>query len=213
MSKNLVQAPKLPQVLEPYRLGQDIWDERLLSSVLVENHLWDRDMLDGLRLDTVYFINTSFADLSWRGMDLVDVVFEKCDFSNANVSDAVIHRSRFISCKFVGTNFSGSTIRHTTFEGCLLDFSTFGFSDIKNTRFSSSSLRQTEFYECKTKHLFFEDNQMEQANLAGTNLNGVDLSTNTFESLTVSRDQLEGCIISEEQAVGFVKMLGMIVKM
>ncbi|MBY0134323.1 hypothetical protein H0177_29410 [Bacillus cereus] len=53
---------------------------------------------------------------------------------------------------------------------------------------------------------------MHQSNLAGVVLKGVDLSTCLFDNITISLGKLQGCIISTEQAIGFSKLLGVIVK-
>ena len=43
-------------------------------------------------------------------------------------------------------------------------------------------------------------------------LKGMDLSTNTYEQLTVTMEKLADCTVSNEQAIGFAKSLGLIIK-
>ncbi len=53
---------------------------------------------------------------------------------------------------------------------------------------------------------------MDQAQLSGTKLDGIDLSDCEFDGLGVTLEDLKGCTISREQAYIFAKMFGLIVK-
>ena len=49
-------------------------------------------------------------------------------------------------------------------------------------------------------------------NFAGTPLKGIDISSSTYQSLSVSLEDLTGCEVSPEQAIGFAAMLGLKIK-
>ncbi|WP_260982253.1 hypothetical protein [Paenibacillus sp. 32O-W] len=53
---------------------------------------------------------------------------------------------------------------------------------------------------------------MDQAQLSGTRLNGIDLSDCQFNGLGVGVEDLQGCIITREQAYLFASLFGLIVK-
>lgn len=59
-----------------------------------------------------------------------------------------------------------------------------------------------KFYECDINDVDF----------TATALKGIDISTCTFDNLTVSLDSLNGCEVSSEQAIGFAMLLGLKVK-
>ena len=48
--------------------------------------------------------------------------------------------------------------------------------------------------------------------ISQTALKGIDLSSNTYEQLTVSLEKLTECTVSTEQAIGFAKSLGLVIK-
>jgi len=45
-----------------------------------------------------------------------------------------------------------------------------------------------------------------------TILQGIDISTCTFEQINVSLESLIGCEVSSDQAIGFSKLLGLKIK-
>lgn len=46
----------------------------------------------------------------------------------------------------------------------------------------------------------------------GTALKGVDPSNSTFQQLSVSLEDLKGCEVSSEQAIGFAALMGLKIK-
>ncbi len=53
---------------------------------------------------------------------------------------------------------------------------------------------------------------MDQANLSGSKLEGIDLSDCEFDGLMVEIEDLKGCTISHSQASSFVGLLGLVIK-
>src|SRR5690606_34847999 len=139
----------------------------------------------------------------------VDVVFSNCDLSNADFSRCVFHRTEFRNSKLIGVNFAEAGVRHTLFSDCMMNYAAFGFSLCAFTSFEKSSLRQADFYEAEFKETAFTGCEMEEINFSETDLNGVDLSTNRFESIQVSVEKLAGCTVSPNQAIAFARQLGL----
>ncbi|MFD2875609.1 pentapeptide repeat-containing protein [Paenibacillus rhizoplanae] len=69
-----------------------------------------------------------------------------------------------------------------------------------------------DYYQSTLKDLYFSECNLEQATLAGCKLKGVDLSECEFIGLLVDLQDLEGCIISAEQAASFAGLLGLVIK-
>ena len=96
--------------------------------------------LDGLRAEKVIFRNTVFTDVSFRHMECTDVLFDKCDVSNADFSGSIIHRTAFQHSKLLGLNLADSAMRHVRFEDCLAHYSSFSYSNMKHVRFDTCGL-------------------------------------------------------------------------
>ncbi len=65
--------------------------------------------IERLCVEKTVFRNVVFIDVSFRHIELTDVIFEKCDLSNADFSGAVIHRTSVKQSKMVGMNLAEST--------------------------------------------------------------------------------------------------------
>ncbi|WP_257348741.1 pentapeptide repeat-containing protein [Pseudalkalibacillus decolorationis] len=207
-----LQSPKVPAELSPISLEEEIHHERYFQMGIVNDCEITGESIEKLCFEKVVFKNVTFQDVSFRFNDLTDVVFDKCDLSNADFGDAIVHRVEMKECKMLGMNLSGSTLRNVLFDECIGKLAAFGYSDCKNVKFQASYLCNADFYEAKFKNVAFDQCDLNEANLSGTILKGIDLSTCSFEKLTISIEKLEGCIISNEQAIGFAKALGLVIK-
>src|SRR5690625_3016501 len=145
-------------------------------------------------------------------IDLTDVVFENCDLSNADFMGANIHRVEFRDCKMLGINLSESSLRNVLFDHCILNLSAFGFSSLRQVRFDDCSLKNADCYECKFTKVSFDQSDLNDVNFFNTPLKGIDLSPAQFERLSVSLEDLAGCEVSKDQAIGFAAMIGLKIK-
>lgn len=165
-----------------------------------------------ISFDDVIFKKVSLSGNNMRTAEFVDVIFQACDFSNANFENAVFHRCEFINSKVTGTDFANAKIGHTLFDACDGKYSNFSFSGMREVEFKDSNLTDAEFYECKFKDVRFLTCKMDDVNFGETELNGVDLSSNTYGRIEVTLPKLSGCIVSKDQAIGFARILGLTVK-
>lgn len=162
--------------------------------------------------DQVIFKNVTITESSLPGIELMDVIFDHCDLSNVDFTDAIIHRTEFRNCKLIGTDFTGGRFQNVYVKDCLGDFATFRLADLKQVAFDNSSLKNSDYYQSKFQKVAFSRCNIDQAMLAGTKLSGMDLSDCEFSGLIVDIQDLEGCIISPQQAVSFVGLLGLVIK-
>ena len=205
--------PKITAQLESKRFSDIFYEEDpILEMCTVSGSEFMDSFLERPRFYHMEFDHCLFTNTDFSQLEVVDVRFKNCDFSNADLSKASIHRAEFINCKLLGTSLPESAIHHVTFQDCILNLATFGFSKLENIHFVHSQLQGTDFYQCKFKHLAFDTCDLNEANFEQTPLNGVDLSTSYFETLTVSMDDLKGCQVSTYQALRFSTLMGLIIK-
>ena len=67
-------------------------------------------------------------------------------------------------------------------------------------------------FDCKLKKVEFDSCSLDEANFDQTSLKGIDISSSTFDTLTVSVNDLRGCKVSPYQAIQFASLLGLIIK-
>lgn len=162
--------------------------------------------------DQVIFKNVTITESSLTGIELMDVIFDHCDLSNVDFTNAIIHRTEFRNCKLIGTDFTRGRFQNVYVKDCLGDFATFRLTNLKQVAFDDSLLRNSDYYQSSFQKVAFSRCNIDQAMLAGTKLGGMDLSDCEFSGLVVDIQDLEGCIISPQQAVSFVGLLGLVIK-
>jgi uncharacterized protein YjbI with pentapeptide repeats len=205
-----IEPPKIPSELPVFILldihSNDFFEMGMIQDCVVKNQKANKVIFD-----KIIFKNTTFTGTSLTGVELTDVIFEKCDLSNVDFSNAIIHRTEFKECKMIGINLTGVTLRNVLFDSCLADYATFRFSNTKQVIIQDSFLCKTDFCYSKLQKIELYRSNIDQAQLSGIKLDGIDLSTCEFNGLGVEVEDLKGCIISREQAYIFANLFGLIV--
>lgn len=210
MSKHILKQPIIPSHLpsEPYKVP----DDGLLNTKLIENCSISGEQTNRLIIEQVIFKNVVFEQVSFSHIELTDVRFINYDLSNADFTEAIIHRVTFEGCKMLGIILADTTLGNVLFQACQGHLSSFGFANMTHVYFDACFLEQSDFYECTFKQVQFEQCRLNDTNFAGTSLKGIDLSTSVFEHLQITLNELAGCTVTPDQALGFAKALGIVIK-
>ncbi|MFD2875610.1 pentapeptide repeat-containing protein [Paenibacillus rhizoplanae] len=59
------------------------------------------------------------------------MIFDHCDLSNVDFSDAFIHRTEFRDCRLIGTDFTRARFQNVSFTGCIGEFAVFRFCQLQ----------------------------------------------------------------------------------
>ncbi|WP_227011657.1 pentapeptide repeat-containing protein [Paenibacillus lutimineralis] len=201
-------APDELSLLELPGIGSnDNYEMALVQDCVIEDQEANKATFDMVKFKNVLFSNTSLT-----GIELTDVIFEKCDLSNIDFSGAIIHRTEFRDCKMMGMNLTDATLRNVVLNHCLADYANFRFSNMKQVIIQDSFLRKADFGYSKWLKVEFYQADIDQAQLSDIDLNGIDLSDCAFNGLGVNVENLRGCIITREQAYVFANLFGLIIK-
>jgi uncharacterized protein YjbI with pentapeptide repeats len=178
-----------------------------ISDVIIDNQDAGK-----VSFDKVRFRNVTVTESSLAGIELTDVIFEKCDLSNVCLTDSFFHRTEFRTCKLLGTDFTKSRFQNVRFIGCAADYAAFRFANFKQAAFEDCSLISADYFHSVFHKTSFNACHIDQANMSGAKLEGIDLSDCEFGGLIVEIEDLNGCIISPRHASSFVGLLGLIIK-
>lgn len=188
---------------------EDIWTQ--------EDHYIERAQFVGaffqngdqaLHFDEVQFKHIRFTGANLTEMRFTDVVFDTCDFSNAILQHAQFHRCLFKDVKLTGADFSHTSLKHVIVEASDAQYADFSLSHLHSTAFHRMNLTESQFFDCQFKDVLFVKNVLDHASFIETNLANIDLSTNEYDTIEVTIDKLQNCIVSKQQAIGFAKLLG-----
>jgi len=119
-----------------------------------------------------------FNDIS--GIAFTDCLFSSCNLSNAQVSKAKAQDLTFRDCKLIGINFYqmldfGFSLH---FENCLLDYASFDKKKMNKSSFKNCRLHGVNFSKADLSKVTMADCDLADAIFDGTNLSGIDFTTN-----------------------------------
>ena len=128
--------------------------------------------------DSTEFRACTFNDIS--GIAFTDCLFSSCNLSNAMVGKAKAQDLFFRDCKLIGINFYqmadfGFSLH---FENCLLDYASFDNKKMNKSSFKSCKLHGGNFSKADLSKATMTDCDLLDAIFDGTNLSGMDFTTN-----------------------------------
>ncbi|WP_422784836.1 pentapeptide repeat-containing protein [Sporolactobacillus laevolacticus] len=109
-------------------------------------------------------------------------------------------------------NADDTYLRNITFHHCTGNYASFYGTNMKQVVFDECVLSGSDFSSATLSKINFGQSNIDKAQFLTTKLEGIDLSSCSFQSIAVTVECLSGCIISPEQAAIFAKALGLIVK-
>ena len=134
----------------------------------------------------------SFANKDLRGQEFQDCVFEQCDFSYANLTNASLENVTFLGCNLSCINLISTRFREVKFAGCKLvgvDFHhCVGVLGSMQLSFSECILNGCNFSDLKLSKTPFLRSQLE--NCIFTN---ADLSESDFSKTDLTNTLFHGC--------------------
>ena len=143
---------------------------------------------------------------------MLDIIFDHCEFENTHFLKCSLYRVQFINCRCMGIEISDSLLDNTLFDSCNNAYSDYGMSTFKKVRYENTNLENSGFIQCTFKDIEFKNVQLDDSDFFNTNLNKVDFSTCQINNIGVSENMLKGIIINTQQAMTFLKLLGIVVK-
>lgn len=216
VDKNMKQLAALDQpkqLVQPVELNvSEIMNDRQYEDVIIQGGTVSAEVLEHIYFKRVHFKNVSFENVSFHQLELVDCTFDACNLSNAEIIDAIIHRTAFNDAKLVGTNFSASTFVGVSFTGCQANYSAFNDADMKRVLIQDTSLIAAEMMNITWKNLLLEECRLDGLQLFHTALKGLDLHNCQFETIAFTPELVKGLVINPVQSIALAEQLGIQIK-
>lgn len=215
----LIQKPNL--VPEALQTGEELIDcvERAEGDPIADRLFSGMEAAwasaDGLEMRGCSLRGCELRGASLKRASFVDVEFVRCDFSNARLSDAFFQRVRFVECKLLGADLDGARIRHVSFADCLLRMANFSSAKAEDACFLRCDLTEAALRELRSfKRVAFTECNLRRAELAGTRLAGVDLTTCEIGGAvwTAGLPEVRGAIVTPLQAIELARSLGVVLR-
>ncbi|GAU78322.1 pentapeptide repeat-containing protein [Fusibacter sp. 3D3] len=208
-----INVPQIPKSLHAVSVDEIGFE----SEELIESIDCFEGRLENQEKDCVYIRKSIFKDISFKGtrfhrLDLQDVIFENCDFSNVDFTDSIIHKTVFKGCKITGANFSNTTLMNVKLENCNGKYANFRFAQIKKSAFENSNLDLSDYQNAVFDEVWLEKTSFRESQCSGAKLNGLDFRTCDIEGLGARIEDLKGIVITAVQAVSIARILGVVIK-
>lgn len=213
-----IPSPAFP---EPLRPSDDLLLEIDIAADNeddLENFLFEKMTCTALEARKLEFHHCQFR--TCRLLDAVlnrcyfaDVRFENCDLSGADFSDSTFHRVVFDNCRLTGMDLNDSIFENCRFYLCQGEMSNFASCKANTLSFEQCVLSDSRLEACRLKNTAFTDCRLEGCELLHTALKNMDLRSDQITGIRLSgRRELNGAIVTPEQAADLAALLGVIVR-
>ncbi|MBP2649961.1 MAG: Pentapeptide repeat (8 copies) [Firmicutes bacterium] len=210
-AKPKITEPNLPSDLP--LLGVDsIQDEEVIELGLIQDSRIPFQTAENIVISQAIFRNVAFNHISLPNAKLTDIIFEKCDLSNVDFSQCFMDRVRLNNCKLIGINLTEASLRNIVFDNCNASYGVLRYFDCKKVEFKNTSFAEADMYTATLNDVSFTHCNLDKAQLSGTKLAGIDLSTCEFYQLALTPEELRGMIIAPEQAIALAGIFGVVIK-
>ncbi|MDR3551609.1 MAG: pentapeptide repeat-containing protein [Clostridia bacterium] len=206
----LIAAPRLPKEPAAVKPAGPVQDDDSYSDCLIEHGAFSgearhvnflRAALRGVRFEA-----------SLRAAEFEDVLFEGCDLSNVDLSDAILLRTAFVDCRMTGVNFSGAVLRDTAFENSMTKYASFRFARFDRAAFTGCNCTSADFEEVSFTKTRFAQTSLRQVQMSGTALANIDLTSCDIDGLGARPEDLRGAVLTPEQAITAAKIIGVVIR-
>lgn len=191
-------------------------DDPYLDGLVVQGETLDASQsLQFYEIHNGEFDHCVLSGVDFRKASFYDCTFVGCDLSNARLDEAFCARSRFVGCKLEGVQLTHAILRSVRMRECVCRYANMGEATFENVTLQGCDMREAFLSEVKFRRGTRLDGcDLTRADLFRTSLKGLDLSTCHIAGISVSdtRAELNGAIISADQAVDMVGLLGLRVK-
>lgn len=207
-----LNEPRISQAVSVATPDEAIHDDAVFSRCIIEKNVFTGEARH-VNMSQVVFHGARFV-AALPATEMEDVLFDACDLSNVDLSDAILERVCFTNCRMTGIRLSGASLRDTAFNGCVLKYADFRFSRLRKTVFQQCDCSHGDFHEAELPHsgLHFIQTDLCQAQMSGVPLADLDLTTCDINGLGARPEDLRGAVLSPEQAVTVAKIVGVIIK-
>ncbi|OIQ16891.1 MAG: hypothetical protein BM557_09065 [Flavobacterium sp. MedPE-SWcel] len=160
------------------------------------------------------FTNCDLSQCNYLGTSFIDCDFINCNFTEAKVNYVSLRGVQFTSCNFTEVNFSmcDPLLFRISFDDCILDYAKLYTLKLKGTIFNNCSLIATDFMKTDVTGAVFSNCNMHQAVLIDTIANKADFTSSYNFTIDPEQNKLKKAKFSVEGLKGLLTKHDLIVK-
>jgi uncharacterized protein YjbI with pentapeptide repeats len=160
------------------------------------------------RIDRCVCNSVTLADPKSHGLHLHDARIENSDLANIVLTSSSLERVEIISTRLTGAICTEAHLKSVLFRECKMDFSLLRMTRLQQCVFESCNLTDADFYGADLTGVIFRDCDLSRADLSHTKLAAADLRGCQLDGLRGTPSNLDGLIISPDQAPLLITIFG-----
>jgi len=156
-----------------------------------------------------------FTQCNLSEQDLTDSNFSDCEFRSCNLSMVNLHgvalrNIKFSDCKLLGVHFEhcNEFLFEVGFENCQLDLSSFYKLGLKKTIFRNCSLHEVDFTLCDLNQAVFDECSLMGATFDNTKLESCDFRTAVHYAINPEINKIKKAKFSVQGLPGLLYQYG-----
>ena len=207
-----IEPPQLPKSLPVATPSQHFVDQASYTECSLLDCDWSAANATDMLLDRVSGQNINLHTARLKLAQLLDVRFERGDWSGSVWEKAHVQRGEWLHCRMVGVHWNEANFENVLWQQCNGELARFWSATFKATRFDHCVLREASFEGCNLAGVVFRQCDLSNADFRGTKLHGADFRSSIISGMQVGIKELQGAIIAPQQAVQLASLLGGVVK-
>lgn len=188
----------------------DVNKKEILKDYIFNNESIELDK--NIEIKRCKFDGIIFDEVSIKFGTLEDVEFINCDLSNLSFIDSHMFRVSFKNCKLLGTNFIDTTLDNIIIEDSMCSMANLTGVKINNSKISDSNFKSSSINNSELKNLILDRVNFSNGDFINTKLKDMDLSSCNIEEINIDLNCIKDAIISLEQTMDLIGLLGVKIK-
>ena len=188
----------------------DVNKKEILKDYIFNNESIELDK--NVEIKRCKFDGIIFDEVNIKFGTLENVEFINCDLSNLSFIDTHIFRVSFKNCKLFGINFIDTTLDNIIIEDSMCSMANLTGIKINNSKISDSNFKSSSINNSELKNLILDRVNFSNSDFINTKLKDIDLSSCNIEEINIDLNCIKDAIISLEQTMDLIGLLGVKIK-
>lgn len=167
--------------------------------------------LFGLGFERCLFVDCRLTGCDFTRATFRDVQFLRCDLSGAHFDDAGLHSVQFCDCRALGAYFSGALWDKVSVSGGVFDYVNLCHAEWRSCTLAGS-FRDAALAELTVKKTDVAGCNFSRSDWSHAHIAGLDFTKAVIEGGVFSPLNLNGIVVTQEQAADLARLLGVIIK-
>jgi uncharacterized protein YjbI with pentapeptide repeats len=160
------------------------------------------------QIDRCLLRAVSLSDAKAHRLHLHDTRIESSDLANLDATGGGIERVEIVATRLTGATFTEARLKSVLFEECKLDLALFRMARLEQCVFERCNLSDADLYAAALTGAIFRNCDLSRADLSQTKLAGADIRGCRLDGLRGRPAEMDGLIISPDQAALLMPLFG-----